>query len=277
MKIAVFVDVGYLYASCYRMALGENPENGRRDFDFDDAAALGALRGLVAELDGGGGSLVRIYWYDASPNYYPNNQHFKMSRFDDVKVRLGALRYESAGTLRQKGVDSLIVQDIVELAQHHAIDGAVLVSGDEDLLIGVTRAQSFGIRVHLLAIGPGSTAAMLRHESDVFHEWGVDTVRPWVTKRVPKEFLQKREHPDFPVRKIHWDLLINNLSSEFSLTAAQILWRFKQRRVQAKLYEKFKHLIQREIGHPLAAYQIHAALALFITELQQRTTAEAVT
>ena len=45
---------------------------------------------------------------------------------------------------RQKGVDSLIVTDLIELARNHAISDAVLLAGDEELRIGVQIAQSLG-------------------------------------------------------------------------------------------------------------------------------------
>ena len=54
----------------------------------------------------------------------------------------------------QKGVDSLIVTDMINLARNRAISDAVFVSGDEDLRVGVQQAQEFGVRVHLVGIKP---------------------------------------------------------------------------------------------------------------------------
>ena len=72
-----------------------------------------------------------------------------MRQLDNVKLRLGQLN--SAG--QQKGVNSLIVTDLMELARNKAISDAVVVTGDEDIRIGVQIAQSHGVRVHLLGIG----------------------------------------------------------------------------------------------------------------------------
>ncbi len=78
-----------------------------------------------------------------------------------------------AFTGRQKGVDSLIVTDLIELARNHAISDAILLSGDEDVRIGVQIAQSFGVRVHLFGIEPGvnNQSRLLRQESDTTTEW----------------------------------------------------------------------------------------------------------
>ena len=92
-----------------------------------------------------------------------------MAYAEDVKLRLGVVT--PAG--QQKGVDSLIVTDLMELARNHAITDAVLLSGDEDLRIGVQIAQSFGVRVHLIGIKPsrGSQSLSLLQEADTTTVW----------------------------------------------------------------------------------------------------------
>jgi len=81
-----------------------------------------------------------------------------------IKLRLGALN--NAG--EQKGVDSLIVTDLIDLARNRAIADAVVISGDEDLRIAVQVAQSFGVRVHILAAGDPSknVSPSLQMEAD---------------------------------------------------------------------------------------------------------------
>jgi hypothetical protein len=78
----------------------------------------------------------------------------------------------------QKGVDSLIVTDMITLARNRAISDAVLVSGDEDLRVGVQQAQEFGVRVHLVGIKPsrGSQSLFLLQEADTTHEWTAEDI-----------------------------------------------------------------------------------------------------
>jgi len=83
-------------------------------------------------------------------------------------VRLGTIN--SAG--KQKGVDSLLVTDMIDLARNQAISDAVVVTGDGDLRIAVQIAQTFGVRVHLVGLEPcsGSQSRILRQEADTTHE-----------------------------------------------------------------------------------------------------------
>lgn len=112
--------------------------------------------------------LLRIYWYDGT-NQGPTAAQNAMAGLDDVKVRLGFVN--SAG--QQKGVDSLIVTDMIALARNGAMAECVLLSGDEDLRVGVQQAQEYGVRVHLLGITPlsGSQSEFLYQEADTTHEW----------------------------------------------------------------------------------------------------------
>ncbi|WP_051929187.1 NYN domain-containing protein [Thermopetrobacter sp. TC1] len=73
----------------------------------------------------------------------------------------------------KKGVDSLIVTDLITLAQNKAISDAILLSGDEDLRVGVQMAQIYGVRVHLLGIEFDGTAQsfLLMQEADTCSIW----------------------------------------------------------------------------------------------------------
>ncbi len=98
-----------------------------------------------------------------------------------MKLRLGMIN----GMGQQKGVDSLIVTDLIELARNHAISEALLLSGDEDLRIGVTIAQTFGVCIHLIGIAPsiGSQSPLLMQEADTTTEWDGEIIRRFLTTR----------------------------------------------------------------------------------------------
>jgi NYN domain len=102
---------------------------------------------------------------------------------DYVKLRLGFV----TGRGQQKGVDSLIVTDLIDLARNRAITDAVMLSGDEDIRIGVQIAQSFGVRVHLVGIAPsrGSQSVQLLRESDTTTEWDAATVSKFLSIKAP--------------------------------------------------------------------------------------------
>jgi len=164
---AVFVDAGYLFAQGSTAIAGNKIK--RHNIVLNEEVAISSLKRAACDL-APGCRLLRIYWYDAPPRaWQPSPSQSVLAGMNDVKLRLGFMN--SAG--EQKGVDSLIVTDLVELARLKSICDAVLLSGDEDVRIGVQIAQSYGVRVHLLGIVParGSQSHQLIHEADTHSEF----------------------------------------------------------------------------------------------------------
>ena len=163
-RVAVFVDAGYLFAQGSKELCGT--KLSRRNIGLDHQAAIAALKCFAEEVSKL--PLLRIYWYDGT-SQGPTPQHITLANQDDMKVRLGFVNPRG----EQKGVDSLIVTDMITLARNGAMADCVLLSGDEDLRVGVQQAQEYGIRVHLLGIKParGSQSFFLLQEADSTHEW----------------------------------------------------------------------------------------------------------
>ena len=163
-RIAVFVDAGYLFAQGSKELCGTKLARG--SIGLDHEVLITTLKTFAQCLCGL--PLLRIYWYDGT-SQGPSPQHITLADQADIKVRLGFV--SSRG--EQKGVDSLIVTDMLTLARNRAMAECVLLSGDEDLRVGVQQAQEFGVRVHLLGIRParGSQSLFLLQESDSTHEW----------------------------------------------------------------------------------------------------------
>lgn len=165
-RFALLVDAGYLFAAGTEAAFGRgiprreirlvDPESAVRNLHERAAALCGDLQ------------LLRVYWYDAMPGPSLSLEQSELALQSGLKLRLGVLN--NVG--QQKGVDSLVVTDLIELARNRAVVDAVLLSGDEDLRVGMQIAQSFGLRVHLW--GAGNTAQnvsrSLRMEADSFAE-----------------------------------------------------------------------------------------------------------
>ncbi|MDR2365664.1 MAG: NYN domain-containing protein [Zoogloeaceae bacterium] len=148
-RYAIFVDAGYFFAAGAQAAFKQQHVSRRQVALKSSPAAMIAdlcsrARQVVDNLP-----LLRTYWYDATPGPRPSMEQSSLAMLPGVKLRIGALN--SMG--RQKGVDSLIVTDIIDLARNRAIADAVLMTGDEDLRVAVQVAQSFGVRVHLLGAG----------------------------------------------------------------------------------------------------------------------------
>lgn len=176
MRCGIFVDAGYLFAQGSSAVFGEKKPRVQLSLDRD--LVVGALIDVMNKR-APNVPLLRIYWYDGAGYSGPSEQHFGLAYRDDVKLRLGFLNSQG----QQKGVDSLIVTDLIDLARNRAICDAILLSGDEDVRVGVHIAQAYGVRVHLLGISPsrGSQSQLLLQESDTTSEWGKDVVVTFLT------------------------------------------------------------------------------------------------
>lgn len=178
-QYAIFVDAGYLFAQGSAVLTGS--KKPRHSLSLDAQAVVLQLKSTAAE-QAPSCRLLRIYWYDgAVGGARPSTDQAQLANLDNVKLRLGFVN--SSG--EQKGVDSLIVTDLIELSRLNSISDAVLLSGDEDVRIGVQIAQNFGVRIHLLGIRPsrGSQSHYLLQEADTTSEWDKDTVELFLSVR----------------------------------------------------------------------------------------------
>jgi len=92
---------------------------------------------------------LRVYWYDGPGTNGKTTEHHAIDKLDDFKLRLGTRN----GVGTQKGVDGLIIADLISLTQQRAITHAMLITGDSDITPGVVAAQGMGLRAHLLSLG----------------------------------------------------------------------------------------------------------------------------
>lgn len=174
-RVAVFVDAGYLFTQGAETALGK--KLGRGQIALDRGVVLKLLTDLAESVSGV--RLLRIYWYDGTDRG-PTAAQVAIAEEPNVKLRLGVVN--SYG--QQKGVDSLIVTDMINLSRNKAISDALLLTGDEDLRVGVQQAQEFGVRVHLLGFAPGARnqSDLLRQEADTLEEFSKDVVASFISE-----------------------------------------------------------------------------------------------
>jgi uncharacterized LabA/DUF88 family protein len=178
-RVAIFVDAGYLFAAGSAALIGS--KQPRNLLTLNESAAIAELM-AIADAATNKAAILRVYWYDAMiPGKGPTADQALLANTNNVKLRLGFLNSQG----QQKGVDSLIVTDLIDLARNRAIADAVLLSGDEDIRIGVQVAQSYGVRVHLLGIAPsrGSQSRQLMQEVDTTAEWDKNVVARFLSLR----------------------------------------------------------------------------------------------
>jgi uncharacterized LabA/DUF88 family protein len=166
-RVAIFIDAGYLFAAGSESIAGS--KRPRSAIKLDHVKALRILKDFAE--DATGSKLLRIYWYDGTSSG-PTTEQLAIAYSENAKLRLGFVNTHG----QQKGVDSLIVTDMITLARNGAMTDAILLSGDEDVRVGVQQAQEHGVRVHLLGIACGqqNQSAFLRQEADCGHLWHAD-------------------------------------------------------------------------------------------------------
>jgi uncharacterized LabA/DUF88 family protein len=174
-RTAIFVDAGYVYAAGSRLIANERLSRSRLNLDYDGIVEL--LQNISGEITGI--PLLRIYWYDGTGSGPTPSQRALAFR-NNIKLRLGFVTPHG----EQKGVDTLLVSDLIALSKNRAMTDAVILTGDEDIRVGVQHAQEYGIRVHLLGIEPAreNQSTLLAQEVDTLRELGREDVSAFMSK-----------------------------------------------------------------------------------------------
>lgn len=176
-RYAILIDVGYLYAAAAEVLL---EATSRREYKVDAEKLITMLIARAArQLPDG--ELLRVYWFDAARDRVPTVDQRVIAPMALVKVRLGNLN--SRG--QQKGVDAMIRTDLEQLARHRAINEAILLAGDEDMVPAVEIAQAYGVRVHVWGVEPPygtNQAERLVWEADTLDTILAEDCRPYFTK-----------------------------------------------------------------------------------------------
>lgn len=190
-RCGVFVDSGYLLHEAGALCLGTKR---RQEIACDYSGIVDALVDFAqghSQLP-----MLRAYWYDGAPNQVPLPWHLTLFELRYVKLRLGRLVGER-DRAEQKGVDSLMVRDLIVLARERAIATAYVLAGDDDLREGVAAAQDQGLQVVLLGIPPTwerfNQAPTLIREADEHIVFQADFFQPYFSRAEAPEVLLDEE------------------------------------------------------------------------------------
>ena len=158
-RTVVFVDTSYLLASFYNS--WEIGARGQLEIDLPEVVAT--LRSMIENQIGH--PVHRQNWYDGIPDTGPHRYQRALRTCDGVQLRTGQL-IEWGERRTQKAVDTRLVADMVVTAMNQHFTDFVLVSGDADMIPGVSEATNNGMRVHLYGFGWDSMSSALRHACD---------------------------------------------------------------------------------------------------------------
>lgn len=243
LQTAVFVDAGYLFAAGSALLWGE--KKPRHTVTLDANMIVESLAETASKVEKNA-RLLRIYWYDGiSPNRGPSPEQSALAQSSNVKLRLGFLNSQG----QQKGVDSLIVTDLIDLARNKAISDAVILAGDEDLRVGVQVAQTYGVRVHLLGVKPsrGNQSFTLVQEVDEVIEWAEVDIGKALALRPDRKESETKSQSEKSVRGADETLDFVGLSKA-------ILTRFNDIQLQNnRAFLEANRSLPREVDSPLLA------------------------
>ncbi len=109
---------------------------------------------LLQRLGGGRGrpSIRRICWYTIEEKYQRTLKIHGGACLDRVRVIRGT-GVPTSGEPKEKGVDSLLVADLIYHAAQKNMDYAQLVTIDLDFVYAIRRVEDFGCRSAVLAFG----------------------------------------------------------------------------------------------------------------------------
>jgi uncharacterized LabA/DUF88 family protein len=250
LQTAVFIDAGYLFAAGSSLISGQKRPRLNCRLDIDKAVETISKFANAVEPQA---RLLRIYWYDGIRPYSgPSPEQLTLGQKHNVKLRLGMLNSQG----QQKGVDSLIITDLIDLARNKAMSDALILAGDEDLRVGVQVAQSFGVRVHLLGVAPtrGNVSPHLMQEIDSLAELSADHV---------KEFLSCQA--DVPVKPVaaakpllEQPKAPGDATIDMQAVVDGIFTRFTPQQVEAhRVFLSTNNGLPREVDAPIMAQARH--------------------
>lgn len=167
LTAALFVDAGYLFSAGSDLVFGA--PKPRRSVRLDDVPGLiGTVTAAAVTCCADQLRVLRTYWYDGAVGGVPTAEQIAIGELPQVKLRLG--RVSSGG---QKGVDGLIILDLLNLARNRAVDVAIVFSGDEDLREAALHAQGFGVSLVVAGFPrtarQGQSRLLLREADHVVH------------------------------------------------------------------------------------------------------------
>ena len=219
---AGFVDAGYLRAQG-AAAIGRKP----REVRLDAASVVAWLQSCVSEMFDNHSLLRTYWYDGAfNPSHfdYPGQRKFfdAIAFTPGIQLRLGQIaeqpvhldgqlrravrqtaeslgmepdtllgefKRQMAGLVRrqQKGVDTLIVLDLVRLASRSIFSSMILVSGDRDLAEAVRTAQDYGTQIIVATPDRPSVASALAQLADDIIDIPDDAIRSMLPMRQPRE------------------------------------------------------------------------------------------
>jgi uncharacterized LabA/DUF88 family protein len=116
-----------------------------------------------------GRQIVRVYLYTKKPHFDKAKSAYPDNAFQRIRIVFGDAVLTGDGNTKEKGVDALLVADLVYHAAAKNYDYAVLVSTDTDFAHALKRVDDFGCRTAVVSVC-ANTPELLRSAADEVFE-----------------------------------------------------------------------------------------------------------
>jgi uncharacterized LabA/DUF88 family protein len=132
---------------------------------------LKSLKSLAISASGGR-EIIRVYVYTTEYHLVKAREFHSPGLTDGVQVVLGDEIPMKGGTPKEKGVDALLVADLIYHAAQRNYDQAILVSVDTDFVHVIKRVQDFGCKTAVMGICASVPQRLKNVADEVFEQDG---------------------------------------------------------------------------------------------------------
>jgi uncharacterized LabA/DUF88 family protein len=117
--------------------------------------------------------IARTYFYSVAQQLAKAKRDHGEAFLDGVRVVLGEGVVLNDGNIKEKGVDALLVADLIYHAASRNCEYALVVTVDTDFVYALRRAEDFGCRTAVMAVGVAAPTR-LREACDDCFELSID-------------------------------------------------------------------------------------------------------
>ena len=118
---------------------------------------------------------VRVYLYTTKPHFEKALSVHGQALCEGVRVVFGDALPTGDGNFKEKGVDALLVADLVFHAANKHYDYGIVISTDQDFARALTRVEDFGCRTAVVCVC-GTAPALLKEAADEVFELNAEQI-----------------------------------------------------------------------------------------------------
>lgn len=117
----------------------------------------------------GARQVLRVYFYTSEDKLSKAKEVHGVNAFDNCRVVLGHSVLRGNGAIKEKGVDALLVADLVYHAATKNCQYAVIFSNDTDFVFAIKRVEDFGCKTAIVSTFQSASDRLVNACDDYYH------------------------------------------------------------------------------------------------------------